>query len=132
MKKASILFLSILGAAYLSTPAQAERLTASQVWFDSPGNKSAYEKQIATYIAGEMLKSKGGFYDRAVYHVTNATYLNVGAYLQITNSTIPKGANIYAYNCGSTTQQVTQNSDDGSETTTQDTDCTVGYGGGYE
>jgi len=132
VKKASILFLSILGTAFLHTPAQAERLSASQVWFDSPGNKSAYEKQITAHIAGEMLKAKGGFYDRAIYNVTNASYLNIGAYIQITNSTIPEGANIYAYNCGSTTQQVTQNSEDGSETTTQGTDCSVGYGGGYE
>jgi len=132
VKTASILFLSILGTAVLHTPAQAEPLTASQIWFNSPGNKSAYEKQISAHIAGEMRKAKGGFYDRPVYHISNSTYLNIGAYVQITDSTVEDGANIVAYNCGSTTQQVTQSSADGSDSTTQGTDCTVGAGGGYE
>ncbi len=132
MKKASILFISILGAAYLSTPAQAERLTASQVWFDSPGNKSAYEKQIATYMAAEMLKGKNGFYAKPIYYTTNATYLNIGSYVQITDSTVSEGATIFAHTCGSTTQQVTNSSDAGSDTQNQDTECTTTYGGNGE
>ncbi len=134
MKLSKILLMSLLGYSATLSPAGAERLSASQVWFDSPGNKSAYERQITAYLAGEMLKAKNGYYDKPIYHSSSATYLNIGSYVQITDSTVADGATIYSHNCGSTTQQVTHSSDSGSTSSTQDTSCTsyVKTGGGYE
>ncbi len=124
--------MSLLGYSATFSPASAERLSASQVWFDSPGNKSAYERQITAYLAGEMLKAKNGFYDGAVYQTSNATYLNIGSYVQITDSTVEDGATIYSHNCGSTTQQVTHSSDNGSSSSTENTTCTTTVGDGHE